>query len=206
MQGRDGARSVWPRTLAVFAVVCGVTTGLVLVARPAPLNRPIGDDVDDLVRPTGGRVSTRWKSIVIHDSRTPAGSAEAFDTYYRDVLDQPEGMGWHFLVRRGSTGGRKLIDVGGRWLRQEDGCHTFNRHDQEAIGVCVVGHFRRQRPTGEQMKCLTWLVRSLQRACRIPARNVRLHRELVPASDCPGRQFPDEEFRRSLVADADLNG
>jgi len=201
MQGSDAATSVWPRTLAVFAVVCAATTGLVLVARPAPMNLPVGDGVDERIRPPGGLVSTRWKYIVVHDTRTPSGSAPAFDVYYRDVLDQPEGMGWHFLVRRGSTGGKELVDVGGRWGKQEDGCHVFSRYDREAIGIGVVGQFRSQRPTDEQVRSLVWLVRSLQRMCGIPARNVLLHRDLVPGAGCPGKQFPVERFRQSLIDD-----
>ena len=202
MQGSDATKSVWPRTFLVFAVVCAVTTGVVLVARPAPINRPVDDGTDALVRPDDDRVSSRWKYVVIHDSRTPSGSADAFDVYYRDVLDQPRGMGWHFLIRRGSTGGLNLIDVGGRWRRQENGWHMFGRLDEVAVGVCVVGNFRRQRPTGEQMRSLVWLVRTLQRLCRIPAENVRLHRELTPGVECPGKQFPVEEFRRALAEQA----
>lgn len=204
MQGRDTTKSVWPRTFAIFVVACAVTVGLVLVARPAPINEPVGD-VDEFLHPANGLVSTRWQYIVVHDTRTPSGNAEAFDVYYRQVLDQSAGMGWHFLVRRGSTGGAALIDVGARWRSQKDGYHVFNQYDQEAIGIAVVGSFRRQRPTDEQMKVLGHLVRALQRLCGIPARRVLLHRDLVPGAACPGKQFPAEAFRGSLVTDVDTN-
>ena len=205
MQRTDTTKSIWPRTFLVLSVVCAATVGVVLVARPAPLSRRIKADAADVLAVNGELLSTRWTYIVVHDSRSPSGSAKAFDVYYREVLDQPDGMGWHFLIRRGATGGSDLVDVGSRWRLQQDGYHVFNRYDQEAIGVCLVGNFRRQRPTAEQMKALAWLVRSLQRRCRIPPERVRLHRELVPGSSCPGTQFPAEEFRQSLLSEFDTD-
>ena len=149
----------------VFGLSMGAGFGWLWLTQPQPLNsrRTLNNaELDRYLMTSTGEVDRRWDSIVIHHTATPRGSVEEYDRYMQTVHDEPLGMGWHFLIGREPTGGTGLIDSGRRWRYQENGRHVSSPYLQtHAIAICMVGDFRKMRPTSEQVKALMSLVASL---------------------------------------------
>ena len=183
----------WSLTSIIFAASMATGFGLLWVTQPTPLNtaRQFDDELGRYLETSTGVIDSRWNSIVIHHTATPRGTMADYDRYMKDVIDQPLDMGWHFLIRREPMGGTGLIEAGRRWRHQEDGYHINSAyHQANSIGVCLVGDFRKMRPTDEQLRALISLVNSLQTICGIPEDKVYLHSDLTPGCDCPGILFP----------------
>ncbi len=146
-------------------------------------------DVSGPVRP--------WRAIVVHDSRTPAGSYDAIDKAHR--RSGKEGCGYHLVVNNGTGGQDGRIEVGYRWKYQESGDYLVgpnaNWYHQQAIGVCVVGDADRGAFTDSQIREMTWLVRQLQQQFQIPSEYVFVD---VGAGDQPPVGFSEGQFRQSL--------
>lgn len=143
----------------------------------------------------------RWNYIIIHHSATEVGNAELFDKGHRK-RGFWNGLGYHFVIDNGSAGTRNgQIETSHRWIHQMDGAHC-NALDmnKRGIGICLVGNFNEDQVSATQMESVVWLVRKLQLKYKIPNSRVLKHRD-VPGkqgTDCPGRQFPWESFRRHL--------
>ncbi len=131
---------------------------------------------------------TRVSRITIHhegsdpvwfsDQRTTAGHLErvrqAHTTNGRNWAD----IGYHYIIDRS---GRVWQ---GRDLRYQ-GAHVSG-HNEQNVGVMVLGNFERQRPSPQQLRSLEWAVRTLAQAYRVPRQRIFTHRELSPTA-CPGR-------------------
>ncbi len=142
----------------------------------------------------------KWKYIIIHHSATSWGNALAF---HRAHLNKgwDRGVGYHFIVDRGTSGKQDgQIEVSPRWIKQQDGSHCkAGDMNPKAIGICLVGDFNRNRVTTEQMDSLVYLVKILRKYYHIPMENIIQHGKVHGAStDCPGKKFPWEEFRRRI--------
>ena len=143
-----------------------------------------------------------WQYIVIHNSATRVGKAEAFDAAHR-ARGMINGLAYHFVIDNGTEDGRDgFIETGTRWVRQMHGGHCrqayFNEH---GIGICLVGDFSRDQPTPKQMESLVLLVRGLQEQFHIPDDHILGHGEVVGEfSECPGKEFPWDELRKRLAA------
>jgi len=144
--------------------------------------------------------TTRWTHIVIHHTATDVGSALDIDSMHLKK-GWENGMGYDFLIDNG-TGGKMLgqIEVGPRWLKQMDGAHTKQGDwNKKAIGIAVVGNYSEENLPTSMMDNLVFLVATLKNFYQIPDRNIVGHRD-VPgaATECPGKFFPWNEFKRRL--------
>jgi len=153
--------------------------------------------------PPGGKISSRWTTVVIHHSATPRGSARAFDKAHRDKgWDE---LGYHFVIGNGTGSGDGQIEVGPRWYKQKHGAHCktpdnyFNEH---GIGICLVGDFTKSRPTPRQIASLERLTTFLCERCGIPPSRVVTHGGVTHKTQCPGYNFPLAAVRRAVASGA----
>jgi len=169
--------------------------------QPQPASRP--QYAGPAWYPAGRAISPRWTTIVIHHSATDRGSASVFDRDHR-------GRGWdelgyHFVIGNGRGSGDGQIEVGGRWNLQKHGAHcknSDNYYHEHGIGICLVGDFTKNRPSPRQMASLQQLVSFLTNKCNIRAERVTTHGAVTGKTACPGRHFPLQNIRRTLLASA----
>lgn len=143
----------------------------------------------------------RWKYIVIHHSATDVGGAKSFGKAHQRKWQN--GLGYDFVIGNGSETGDGQVEVGPRWLRQDDGIdgahagvEEYNKH---GIGVCLVGDFHNGHPSPRQLASLRNLVHALMQRYKIPRENILPHRAVKAGhTECPGKAFPFEAFVRSL--------
>jgi hypothetical protein len=134
-----------------------------------------------------------WKSIYIHHSRTPSGSALS--------LAQPDrGMGDHFLIGNGDGCVDGEIQVGQRWDKQLSAAAPAGARGvgPDCISICLVGDFDRSVPTPVQMRRLTQLIGTLQSRMGISADHVMI----IPKADSPaglGQYFPTNVLHERLL-------
>lgn len=138
---------------------------------------------------SAGSAGRDWRYIIIHHSATEAGSAAAFDRFHH--ARGWGGLAYHFVIDNGRGAPDGLLEVGGRWEKQETGAHTRSpggRYNAHGIGICLVGNFMTQRPTRAQLRSMDSLVTKLMTEHDIPASHVMGHRDAKGASTlCPGR-------------------
>jgi N-acetyl-anhydromuramyl-L-alanine amidase AmpD len=142
----------------------------------------------------------RWQYIVIHHSATSEGSSLSF---HQSHLSKgwDKGVGYHFIINNATSGKENgQIEVTPRWLKQQEGAHCkASDMNQKGIGICLVGNFNDERLTAKQMDSLVYLVNTLRRYYKIPAKKILGHSQVRGSStDCPGHRFPWEEFRSRL--------
>ncbi len=144
--------------------------------------------------------TTRWTHIVIHHSATFAGNAEVFDKQHRQ-RGFWNGLGYHFVIDNGTNNRRDgQVEIGHRWTRQMDGahCNAMNMN-KVGIGICLVGNFDEESVSSSQFNSLTTLVTQLRRQFNIPMENIIRHNQVTgKATDCPGHNFPWEEFKQRI--------
>jgi hypothetical protein len=158
---------------------------------------------DSSSRLTRGRVPTdwypprsierHWQSIVIHHSATPNGNMAIFDKWHREG-NHWDGVGYDFVIGNGTDSPDGLVEVTFRWHQQITGAHCKtpgNWHNENAVGICLVGNFDNSLPSEAQMRSLTQLVRYLSGRYRIPADMIYGHNSTPGAleTNCPGSHF-----------------
>ncbi len=140
-----------------------------------------------------------WRAIVIHDSRSQAGSADSINKIHHEL--GRGGLGYHFVINNGTEELDGLIEVGYRWQRQivgdyleGEGAEWFHKH---AIGICIVGDGDQGGFTDDQIRELVWLVQELQSRFHIPKQAVFLQ----IGSDDPQAtsHFPTVSFQSQLL-------
>ena len=150
---------------------------------------------DTAVAPT-----REWEWIVIHHSATRVGSAEVFDAAHR-ARGMINGLAYHFVIDNGTEGKPDgFIETGPRWIKQMHGGHCRQPYINESgIGICLVGNFSVDQPTSKQLDSLVLLIRGLQDQFHIPDDHVLGHGDVIGEfSECPGSQFPWDEFHKRL--------
>jgi N-acetylmuramoyl-L-alanine amidase len=141
-----------------------------------------------------------WQFIVIHHSATRTGNADILDGAHR-ARGMINGLAYHFVIDNGTDGKPDgLIETGPRWIKQMHGGHCRQAYiNEHGIGICLVGNFSRDEPTEKQLDSLVLLVRGLQEQFKIPDDHILGHGEVIGEfSECPGREFPWEKFRKRL--------
>jgi N-acetylmuramoyl-L-alanine amidase len=98
------------------------------------------------------RTITEILEIGIHHSLTKEGSAEAYARYHVGTLGWP-GPGYTFVIEKDGTI-KQINEI--TWLTYHVG--NSNRW---ALGICLTGDFRTQKPTNEQLDSLEWLLNYL---------------------------------------------
>ena len=153
---------------------------------------------------SGVRVSSRWKTIVIHHSGSLSGDVKGMDRYHREERRMENGLAYHFVIGNGRRMKDGEIAMGNRWQRQIDGGHLASyKQNQTSIGICLVGNFDKQRPTKRQMESLRVLVEYLMDRCHLPSSAVKSHQQInVIHTRCPGKHFPIKTFMSDLKSAA----
>lgn len=176
-----------------------------LQARKTAVSRPVPPRVASGVpadwRVPAGTSLREWRSIVIHHSGTPTGSAEEFDAAHK--ARGWDGLGYDFVIgnglrRRGDESADGEVQVGQRWILQKQGAHAgVPEYNQHGVGICLVGDFNRTTPTAKQMASLRQLIQFLIQEHRIPGSRIYGHKD-VKQTDCPGRNFPLAAVKREF--------
>ncbi len=142
-----------------------------------------------------------WQYVLIHHSATASGCSKVFDAYHKSKGWR--GVGYDFVINNGTCGKEDgEIEATWRWTGQEVGSHCKsggNVMNKSAIGICLVGDFSKGRPSPKQMIQTVKLVKYLQATFKIPHNRVAGHSDVPGSStECPGKYFPWNEFRRGL--------
>lgn len=171
-------------------------------ARPAATSSSQAASGGSLPKGWSIQSQRRWRYVVIHHSATDVGSAKSFDQSHRKRGWQ-NGLGYHFVIGNGTTTPDGHVEVGPRWLRQNegiDGAHAGNKqYNKFGIGICLVGNYNSGRPTPRQLVALRRLCRALMTKYGIQRSSVFPHSEVRRGhTDCPGKAFPLDAFRKSL--------
>ena len=175
----------------------------VVAPRPQPAAPQPASAPRAVALPDGWNQNARreWQYIVIHHSATSAGGAQSFHREHARKWEN--GLGYHFVVGNGTHTGVGEVEVGTRWLRQNQGihgAHAGNRlYNEHGIGICLVGDFSHQAPSAQQLEALRGLCRALMQRYGIPKANVKPHSDVrARGTECPGDSFPWREFVRGL--------
>ena len=135
-----------------------------------------------------------WSRITVHHSAetssNPEGgsldeSTETLRGIQRFHMDDPGhrygDIGYHFLI---DSSGRIFEGRNLSW----QGAHAGGQngiHNNQNIGVCLLGDFSSRPPTPAALKSMELLVGDLRRRFRIPASRVFAHSEFRD-TQCPG--------------------
>ena len=150
---------------------------------------------------TVANLSNRWRYIIVHHSATASGGADRFDAAHKN--NGWDELGYHFVIGNGSDTRDGQIEVGPRWPKQKHGAHCrvspydSNEYNEHGIGICLVGDFTNRPPSRAQMRALINLTKGLLKDTHLPASAVHYHRDL-DSTDCPGRHFSYDEYKRAL--------
>lgn len=195
--------------LGALVAAMTVTSGLLIFLEPGPVVSTPGvslqsidraDRTDPGARTQGKLFHTSamqvpWGSIVIHDSRTPQGSAQTLNRVHQQL--GRGGLGYHFVIDNGPGSDDGKIEVGFRWSSQAPG--GFFDADTatwpDAIGICLIGDGEAGRFTQDQLSQLVWLVQELQNRYGIGKNNV--YAQIGTQTATSG--FPDAWFRQQLL-------
>lgn len=149
-----------------------------------------------------GRMGTIARITLHHDALEATGIRTEGDAAHRMALvrnghvnRRPEGfadIGYHFVV---DPAGRVWE---GRPLMYQ-GAHVKGQNEQN-IGIMLMGHFDRHRPTAAQVQTMESFVADLMRRYSVPVSRVRTHQEMA-STECPGRNL-----QRHLVASRSRGG
>ncbi|MED1918781.1 N-acetylmuramoyl-L-alanine amidase [Bacillus thuringiensis] len=133
----------------------------------------------------GRRKSSDIRSAAMHHSATKSGSPEAFAGYHVVTNGWP-GIAYHFVIQKDGTI---------YWCNDPE---TISYHvgnsNRHALGICLVGDFRTQKPTGAQIDAANRLIEYLQG--QIPSMKQVLGHQEYPGyswKNCPA--FPMVKFR-----------
>jgi hypothetical protein len=133
----------------------------------------------------------RTDLIVIHHAALPT------DTSRADIQDLHLTNGW------AGVGYQKLVFANGvvENGRPEKmvGAHAYGAN-QHSLGIVLVGDFSKVRPAHVQLEVAAQLTLDLIKKYKVPLERVRPHREVNKDTDCPGLQFPWQEFVQ-MIAD-----
>jgi murein DD-endopeptidase MepM/ murein hydrolase activator NlpD len=142
----------------------------------------------------------RWDYIVIHHSATPMGNARSMDRYHREQRHMENGLAYHFVIGNGRGMRDGQIVVGHRWTQQLNGGHLASESlNARSIGICLVGNFEKDRPTGRQLESLDALTEHLMKRCGVSKSRVKTHQQInTVGTRCPGRLFDEGAFLRGL--------
>ncbi|MCC6580322.1 MAG: N-acetylmuramoyl-L-alanine amidase [Phycisphaeraceae bacterium] len=200
------------RTLIVLGVLVASMTlaaGLLLALEPQPVLRTADISLNSIDRPRPDedtllnttRPLSQWMAIVIHDSGSSEGSVESIARIHQRL--GLGGLAYHFILTNGHGGEDGTVVSGPRWRNQQPGAYSvgpdadwFNNY---AIGICLVGDFRRTAPTDQQIAELVKLVHRLQHQFSVPAERVLVR---TGSGDEPGQLFPLASFQRQLLTTA----
>lgn len=133
--------------------------------------------------------------IILHHSLTKdSGSVSwgAIRNYHINTNGWSD-IGYHFGIE--DVQGEMDVLVGRMPDRTGAHCYGYNRN---SIGVCFVGNFDIHPPPILALEKGKELIKYLMSVYSIE--HVLGHVELNSGKSCPGRKFPLEDFKRSLIS------
>ena len=175
-----------------------------LAARPRPAAAPPIDvaahnaELLARLRAPGPPVRA-WRWIVVHHTAAEHASLAGIDRYHRNHFGDPLGAEYHFVINNGKKRPIGLIEEA-RWRYQEPAWHLFKPDNAPAsIAVCLIGNFEERPLPAAMLDALVDLTAALMRDFSIPAAQVSTHRVVdEKLTQCPGKQFPRDEFLRRI--------
>lgn len=192
--------------LGALVAAMTVTSGLLMFLEPGPTVPTAGVALTSIDRGqasdkpqnklfTTDAVQIPWKSIVIHDSRTPQGSADTLHQIHQQL--GRGGLGYHFVIDNGPYEDNGKIEVGFRWSSQAPGDFFDAKTDTwpDAIGICLIGDGDHGRFTEAQLQQLVWLVQQFQQRYGITKDSIFTQ----IGSETAASGFPDAWFRQQLL-------
>ncbi len=140
-----------------------------------------------------------YNRITLHH----AGTEVVRVTSERAVVRCLDGvLGGHLRRDFGDVGYHFIIDYAGRVWEGRSlaywGAHVAG-HNEENLGVVLLGNFEHQRPSAAQVKSMEHLVHVLRARYRIPSHEVYGHIDLGQTL-CPGRYLYPQVQRLSQMA------
>tara|TARA_R110002111_G_scaffold8941_2_gene31636 strand:- start:48 stop:641 length:594 start_codon:yes stop_codon:yes gene_type:complete len=192
--------------LGALVAAMTATSGILMLLEPGPTVQTPGVALTSIDRgqPTDNpkdklfstqAVQVPWKSIVIHDSRTPEGSANTLHQIHQQL--GRGGLGYHFVIDNGPAEDNGKIEVGFRWSSQAPG-DFFDAKTAtwpDAIGICLIGDGDQGRFTEAQLRKVVWLVQHLQQRYGISKDSIYAQ----IGSKTAASSFPDAWFRQQLL-------
>jgi hypothetical protein len=139
-----------------------------------------------------------WTSIVLHHTASAQGSVESIHAAHIKRRDKRGhawmGIGYHFVIGNGRGMDDGAIEPTFRWRQQLQGAHAGDdEHNQQGIGIALVGNFEEGPPTPAQIRSVRRLVTALRRRYGVAGENLLRHSD-IKATACPGKYFPMEEI------------
>ncbi|MED2894997.1 N-acetylmuramoyl-L-alanine amidase [Brevibacillus porteri] len=133
----------------------------------------------------GRRKLTDIRSAAVHHSATLSGSPEAFARYHVNTNGWP-GIAYHYVIQK---------DGVIYWCNDPEAIsYHVGNSNRHALGICLVGDFRTQKPTPEQLDAANRLIQHLQ--VQIPSMKQVFGHQEYPGyawKNCPA--FPMGTFR-----------
>ncbi|HID23695.1 MAG TPA: N-acetylmuramoyl-L-alanine amidase [Planctomycetaceae bacterium] len=144
-----------------------------------------------------------WRSIVIHHTGTDWGNVESIHQAHLKRKDKSGrhwlGIGYHFVIGNGHGMSDGQIEPTFRWREQLQGAHAgVAEYNEYGIGIALIGNFEKSPPTAKQLTAVKRLVSVLARRYGIDSRHVVGHSD-IKATACPGKLFPMDEVRQSVL-------
>lgn len=134
-------------------------------------------------------------SLIIHHSATPTGCSRVFRALHRAVNGWAD-IGYHFVIGNGTMSEDGEVEEGRPvWAA---GAHA-KKHNEDTIGICLVGDFSDAYPTEDQMKSLGILLERLLSDYGLSSSSIILHRDLSGCSTvCPGDNLTRDKIINSI--------
>jgi len=135
------------------------------------------------------------KYLVIHHSATGSGCARVFRALHRRINGWAD-IGYHYIIGNGTLSGDGEIEPGRPvWAA---GAHSRG-HNNESIGICLVGNLNETFPSAKQMEALTELLIDLMADHALSSSAILLHKD-VPGcrTECPGKNLTLKEILDQL--------
>ena len=135
-----------------------------------------------------------YRRITVHHSAEPnpveldgtlKTSCEAVrqiqNAHMNGAKTQYGDIGYHFVI---DPYGRVFEARKLEW----QGAHASGDHNQQNIGICMIGNFEKEKPTSAMLDTLEKTIESLQAAHKIPRSEIYLHSEFRD-TECPGEHM-----------------
>jgi LysM repeat protein len=124
------------------------------------------------------RSVSKITTIIVHHSLTKSGSAKAFSNYHVKSNGWP-GIGYHFVIEKDGD----IV-----WCNDlETKSYHVGNSNGFCVGICLIGDFRSEEPTNEQLESLFKLSKALMEDLNITSEFVKGHSEMPGYSTkaCP---------------------
>ncbi len=132
--------------------------------------------------------------IILHHSLTKDGSTVNWNAIRKYHLSKGwNDIGYHFGIEK--IGSRYEV-LTGRMMTVK-GAHTKG-HNQDSIGICLVGNFDEVKPPKEQWELAVELVSSLCEILFITRESVYTHNDFASYKTCAGKKFNLRLFRSQI--------